>query len=318
MQTPLDYSADRASQRAFERATRIFELAPAPTPRESFRRVLEYDVHVDEHLPRGPARGTVLMIHGAGAHGRMLAPFAAPLCARGLRVLAPDLPGYGLTRGNFARTEYDEWIAIAAQLARDAASDGPVLLFGLSVGGLTALRAAQRAPEVGGVIATTLLDLGDPGIFDRVAKYALLGRIARFAFRRAPALSDRVSLPLAWVAPLSAMTSDRALARELIRDPLLGRRRVAMRFFRSLHGHRDPRTDFDLPCPVLLVHPGADHWTPLELSLPVFERIGSDKTLVRLSGGAHAPLEPQAFAELDAAIGAFLERVLAVGDAAQR
>ena len=52
-------------------------------------------------------------------------------------MLAPDLPGYGLTMPAAGyRGEYAEWLAVLAQIAD--AEPGPVVMMGLSMGGLTA------------------------------------------------------------------------------------------------------------------------------------------------------------------------------------
>jgi alpha-beta hydrolase superfamily lysophospholipase len=303
---PESYAVHAPSLSAQQRAERIFAVKAGRPPREHFQRFRGYSLHIDEHLPEGRPVGTVLLVHGAGANGRLLAPFAAPFVARDLRVLAPDLPGYGITTGDVAHTSYAEWIALIVELARDAQRQGPVLLFGLSAGGLTVLRAAQELEDVVGVIATTLIDLTDPECFDRAARARWLGRLARLLFRYAPGLSDRLALPLSWLVPLSALTSDRELAQILARDPLLGARRISLRFMRSLHTYATDRADCDLSCPLLLVHPGADLWTPLALSLALFTRVRSPKRLVELSSGSHAPLEPAAFAELTLAIDDFL------------
>jgi alpha-beta hydrolase superfamily lysophospholipase len=228
-------------------------------------------------------------------------------------VLAPDLPGYGLTVTAGA-ADYADWPRLVADLARTAAVDGPVFLFGLSVGGITALFAAQHlardgaaAPPLAGVIATTLIDLRDRATFLRATRTRWLGRLALAAFRLGR-FTGGLAFPLAWTTPIEALTSDPALARILVRDPLLGRRRVPLGFFRSMHRYTPPAADYALPCPLLLVHPGADTWTPTAMSLPVFAQVPGAKTLTVLSNGAHAPLESPAYAELLAAILAFLAR----------
>jgi alpha-beta hydrolase superfamily lysophospholipase len=113
------------------------------------------------------------------------------------------------------------------------------------------------------------------------------------------------------------MTTDPALARALCRDPLIGRRRVPTRFFRSMTTYTAPRPDYALPCPLLFVHPGADTWTPVAASMPVYERVPTPKECVVLTNGAHAPLESPAYGELSRAVASFLERV-AGGSGAHR
>lgn len=306
MRYPSTYAELPQTRLYTELLSSSFGLRLPLEPQESFRTFRNQQVHIDLHAPARTARGTVILVHGAGGHGRLLAPFAAPFVAQGFAVCAPDLPGYGLTRG--PRTvDHASWIELVTELANELGSTGPVFLFGLSLGGITALRAAQRARCVAGVIATTLIDPHCAATFDRCARSAWLGRLARWLFRVAPTGVDALSVPLRWVTPLEKMTTDAALARLLNADALLGARRIPFGFWRSLHS-AESASCFDLPCPLLLVHPGADVWTPLDLSRPVFDAVQSPKQLVVLSNGAHAPLEQPAYAELCAALVGFVER----------
>jgi alpha-beta hydrolase superfamily lysophospholipase len=195
---------------------------------------------------------------------------------------------------------------LVAELAREASERGPVFLFGLSVGGMTALRAAQRVRGVTGVIASTLVDLRRTDTFDQVGRAPWLARVSRWLFRLLPRAAEGISLPLAWAAPLERLSSDAELTRLLMHDPLIGKNLVSLGFLRSLHMHTEREASYDLQCPLLLVHPGADAWTPLALSMPVFDAVRSPKQCVVLSNGAHAPLEQPAYAELCAALEAFV------------
>lgn len=56
-------------------------------------------------------------------------------------------------------------------------------------------------------------------------------------------------------------------------------------------------------CPVLLAHPGADRWTPVELSTPFFDRLGGDKRLVVLEGCGHMPVEEPGLRQFAEALG---------------
>lgn len=308
MTLPAPY-AERASWTRYRDLIAAgFGVILARTPAESWIAWEGHAVHLDTWLPDGAARGTVVLVHGGGGHGRLLAPLGDELAARGFRAIAPDLPGYGLTvpRAGW-RIDYADWPRLVAHLAGEAAGQGPVATCGLSMGGLTALWAAQIETRVKAVVATTLLDLRDPAIFDSSARWRWLGAATRLGFSLTPWVSDRIALPLRVATPLETLTTDPALQRYFRDDPLLGGRRVPARFFHSAHEYVAPRPDFALPCPLLLVHPGADLWTPTELSLPVFEAVPTPKTLRVLTNGAHLPLEQPAWTELlDAAL-AFLD-----------
>jgi hypothetical protein len=248
----------------------------------------------------------LILVHGAGGNGRILAPLAQAASRQGWKVLAPDLPGYGLTRpaGTFA-WDYAEWPRVVAALAD--LQTGPVVLLGASVGGLTAVQAAALSPGVKGVIATTLVDMGDPHTFIRVARWPWLAAASLAGFEHAPWLIDQVALPLNWLAPMKTMTSSPPLQAYFEEDPGLGRVRIPARFFRTLHAQKLGRVT--LGCPLLLVHPGADAWTPTALSLEVYDRIESEKTFIELANGSHLPLEAPAADQLQSAVYAFLDRV---------
>lgn len=74
----------------------------------------------------------------------------------------------------------------------------------------------------------------------------------------------------------------------------------------SLESTRCSFGDYALSCPLLLVHPGLDRWTPVCASMPVFEALPSSKQLVTLSNGPHAPLERPAYDELCAHVSHFV------------
>jgi pimeloyl-ACP methyl ester carboxylesterase len=252
--------------------------------------------------------GTLILVHGAGGNGRLLAPLGNIALERGWTVVAPDLPAYGITVTREGWLEdYSEWPDLIADMIER--EKGPVVLFGLSVGGMTALRAAQKGRPLAGVIATTLVDMAEQRTFIEAARWKWLGRLSLWLMGLIPTVVDRMPLPLALVTPLDAMTSDPELRRWFQRDPLIGAKLINGRFFRTLHQYVPPRDDFDLPCPLLLVHPGADSWTPVALSMPVFNLISSDKSLRILSNGSHMPAESPAWIELKDEVGLFLQKL---------
>ena len=311
MALPAPYAERPSWTRYRDLIAEDFGVRITRTPRESWRPWRGHTLHLDDWLPEGPPRGTVVLVHGGGGNGRMLAPFGDALSGIGHRCLAPDLPGYGITvtRPGW-QPDYAEWPELVATLADEAAAAGPVALFGLSMGGLTSLWAAQRSGRVRAVIASTLLDLRRPDTFDASARFRWLGALTRAGFRALPRLTDRIALPLRLATPLERLTTSPRLQRYFLDDPLIGRRRLAARFFRTSHQYRAPRPDLALPCPLLLVHPGADAWTPTAMSLPVFEAVPTPKRFRELSTGAHLPLEPPAFDECRETVRAFLAETL--------
>ena len=287
-----------------------FGIEVPEAPEEIRLHLRGHDLHLDHWMPEGPERGVLILVHGAGGNGRILAPLAHAASSQGWKVLAPDLPGYGLTRpAETFSWDYAEWPRVVAALAD--LQVGPVVLLGASVGGLTAVQAAALSPAVRGVIATTLIDMGDPGAFIRAARWPWLAAISLAGFALAPWLLDPLALPLKWLAPMKAMTSSPPLQAYFEEDPGLGRARIPARFFRTLHALKFRR--MTLACPLLLVHPGADTWTPTSLSLEVYDRIEGEKTFLELTNGSHLPLEAPAADQLQSAVQAFLDRVAQAG-----
>ncbi|MGI9622306.1 MAG: alpha/beta fold hydrolase [Acidimicrobiales bacterium] len=99
-------------------------------------------------------RPVVVMIHGAGGNRSVWAGQARHLAARGLDVLAYDLPGHGLSAGKPHTTVEAYADAVVADL--DSRGVENFALVGHSLGSLIAIRIAASAP-------------------DRINKLALLG-----------------------------------------------------------------------------------------------------------------------------------------------
>lgn len=266
-------------------------------------------VHLDRLRAAGESRNAlVILVHGAAGHGRLLMPLAVELARAGYETLAPDLPGYGLTDlpPSTAMT-LPLWIDLIVELAavERARTGRHVVVYGLSIGGTVAFHAAAASPDVDAVMTTTLLDLRDEA--------------TRLAISSSPALTsfglwlnsggcfDGMRLPLAWAAPLGKMTDDPRILEHYRKDPFIPPD-VPMGFWRSMGSTApavEPEAFFK---PLLLAHPGADAWTPVALSRPLFDRLAGPKELLVLSSGSHLPLESPAWAELSRATRAFLDR----------
>ena len=107
-------------------------------------------------LRQGRAEGQSFWCMAAVETGVSLPPFAEPIAKHGWRVFAPDLPGFGLTVPAPPGFDWDyaEWPKVVAEIAN--AQSAPVVLMGLSLGGMTAVFAAQQAGNVAGVIRNDL------------------------------------------------------------------------------------------------------------------------------------------------------------------
>jgi pimeloyl-ACP methyl ester carboxylesterase len=106
---------------------------------------------------RGPA---VLLLHAFPLNGRMWQPQLDGLADRA-RLLAPDLPGFGLSPNASTQPSLDDY---AQQIVRllDLLRVDDVIVVGLSMGGYVAFRIVDRYPErVRGLVLADTRPTGD-------------------------------------------------------------------------------------------------------------------------------------------------------------
>ena len=94
MTIPASYATDRPSARIEHTLPAHVRTGPE-TPEEEWLALGGYGLHVDRwRCPE--ARATLVLLHGGGGNGRLLAPFARLGVRAGAEVVAPDLPGIAL------------------------------------------------------------------------------------------------------------------------------------------------------------------------------------------------------------------------------
>ncbi|WP_406299560.1 alpha/beta hydrolase [Embleya sp. NBC_00888] len=98
---------------------------------------------------------TLVALHGSFGRGAIFTRIAAEL-AGAARVVAPDQRGHG-RHPHLGPFRHEDFIADAADFIRDLGA-GPVVLFGHSLGGITAYRLAARHPDL--VRALIVEDVG--------------------------------------------------------------------------------------------------------------------------------------------------------------
>jgi len=267
-------------------------------------------IHVDRYEPPD-APLTVVLLHGGGGNGRLLAPIGRMLRIHGYRTVAPDLPGYGLSDAPDKMLAYEYWVACASDLIEyeEERTERPVVVFGLSLGGMLAYQAAVRSGCARGIIATTLADPRRPLVRRQFLKYPWMAPFLPL-MPILGAFVDRVRVPVKKMAPMDTIANDPDLARLIADDPLAGGNAMPFRFLRSLFEMRFPVEPerFDR-CPLLFAQPAADRWTTLETSMPFYGRLACEKQLVMLENCGHLPLEEPGVSRFEEAARAFLGRI---------
>lgn len=272
-------------------------------------------LHLHRHPAPDEAVATVVALHGAGGHGRMLSSIGVLAQQLGAESVAPDLPGYGHTVvEDPAGVRYEDWVDAVAALVDRRPAERPVVLVGASMGGRLALDVAHRLGpgRVRCVVATCLLDPRRPDVRAVVARHELVVRAGMPVLRSLGPLLDRRMVPIRWLAPIERIANDPGLARVCATDPLGAGASMPLGFWTSWLDH-DPGyvpASFDA-CPVVLAHPGDDRWTPMSVSSSFLDEMTVPTELVVLEGCGHFPVEPGTVAGMRAA----LTRALGLGDA---
>lgn len=285
----------------------ITKLLPVNNRIEDNHKPIEYYwnwgknyIHIDRYY-RSDSKAKIIMLHGVGGNGRLLSFIAVPLFKRGFEVIAPDLPGYGLTK-TLNNPVYQDWIEVVNALFNDELKNDsrPVFLFGLSAGGMLAYQAACLNRRVSGLIVTNILDQRIQEVRDSSAVNKTISRLGMPILKFTSSINGNIKIPMKLVANMRSIVNSKNLLDLLIKDKLSSSASVSIKFILILL-EAIPAIEpeqFDL-CPLLLVHPEDDRWTPVDLSLMFFNRLKCTKKLLMLQNGGHFPVEEPGIYQLE-------------------
>ena len=261
---------------------------------------------------------TVLLVHGAGGYGRMFAPLAAELAAAGHEVLAPDLPGYGLSPAPWQQVDYGIWKQALLALIRDEHRRRPrqFVLLGASIGGYLAYLVAAESPWVRGLAITTLADPRDPAVQAALVRRPWM-RALLPGLRPLSRLTRGLRVPVRWFTHMQRMSRNPELTALVCADPLGGGNRVPMGLLASLFDTA-PAVEPErfTRCPVLMAHPACDDWTPVAISDRFYQRLAAPRQRVLLDECGHFPIEQPGLDQLRDALLPFVARIADLGPAA--
>ena len=273
-------------------------------------------LHVDR-LPNPDASHKIILHHGLGTNGRLLSMIVGvQLQQKGYEVVAIDMPFYGMSENNESGLRYEDWLDVSlkfidSELARDGK---PVVLYGLSAGGMLTYHVACLEPRVKGIVGMCFLNLLDQDVTDMCSPFPLFIERTSIAmlktFGSIPLL-NRVKLPMKLICKMSSLVNNDVLLKTLMRDRSSAGARVSLQFLKSLFTYK-PAIEPEAfnACPVLLTQPASDDWTPLEASKHFFDRLSEPKSLVMMENGGHDPVETQAAEQLVDAMDDFIQNEL--------
>lgn len=185
----------------------------------------------------GRTSGVFILSHGLAEHALRYRPLARFLSARGYAVYGFDHRGHGETKapdaplGRFARRNGETSLLadLAAVRARAAADHPglPILLFGHSMGGIIAARAAEAAPQAFSGLCIWNSDL-NPGLAGRLGLLLLKAERA-FKGSDVPSRFGPLFTLESWAGsvkdartPFDWLTRDEAEVDRYVADPLCG------------------------------------------------------------------------------------------------
>lgn len=289
-------------------------LTPDREPEERFWTWRGHRVHLDR-FANPDARARIVLHHGVGTNGRQMSLIAgAPLADLGYETVALDNLGYGMTETRAGTTgSYDDWVQLTLDflIAEKERDPRPILLYGLSAGGMLAHHVAARAPEglLAGIIGMTFMDMGDPAVMRAVAHDPVAGVVGVPLLRRLCRMGlGRVRVPMALVSKMSALANGRDVMRVLMRDRTAAANRVSLTFVDSLSNYRPAiRPDQFTTCPILLTQPAEDRWSPPWMGEGFLTKVtGVSVTVTRLDNAGHLPFEDPGLRQMIEAIDSFV------------
>jgi alpha-beta hydrolase superfamily lysophospholipase len=308
------YQAQQAWRQIQSFLPKDYQLQPGQEPREEWWTWRGHRIHLDRFVNPG-AKARVILFHGVGTNGRQMSTIlGAPLFRSGFETVATDMPGYGVTKvAPGVTVAYDDWVQAAsdfidAELARDPR---PIVLYGLSAGGMLTYHAAALNRKVKGIVGMTFLDQRVQQVADETACNKFMSRAGVPMTRLSAGLGlGAMRIPMSLASKMSALVNDKAALDACLRDRTSAGNWVPLKFLSSYAAYKpvmEPEA-FDV-CPILLTQPAQDRWTPLHLSEPFLSRVKRVPVqVVMLDNAGHYPIEQPGLQQMHDAIVDFVNR----------
>ncbi|MEN8347251.1 alpha/beta hydrolase [Acinetobacter nosocomialis] len=307
----MGYQNQAAWQQIEQYLPQEFHIPKDQLPKEEWWSWNGHNIHLDTY--RNPnAKIKVILFHGVGTNGRQMSMILGkPLADRGYETIAVDMPGYGVTQVKKGKPiSYNDWVQtgsdlIDVELAKD---NRPVVLYGLSAGGMLTYHVAAKNKKVKAIVGMTFLDTSNQKVKDTVASNLFMSRVGTpITHLTANTPLAAIRVPMSWASKMSTLVNNKDALKAFMKDKTSAGNSVSLNFLDS-YIHYKPEVapeDFDV-CPVLLTQPEKDRWTPLDLSTPFLSRIHKVpvKTVI-LENAGHYPLEQPGLSQMVDAIDSF-------------
>lgn len=255
-----------------------------------FIKIEGLELHYREWARINGKENNVLMVHGLGGSTFAWRYTAPMLQEEGFRVIAVDLPGFGLSERKTGLDHSPEARAeLLWSLLEELDPNQKWNLVGHSMGGAAVTAMALQNPgQTGSVtLAAGALIPFEPSVYSLLLKYPPVGRWARVIGSRYFITESRIEELLAsaygqkpsehelkgYYLPLKIKNTD-AVWPDLLRtvsEPLIGRL-------------------YKLRVPVLCIWGEDDTWVPVEQGRYIDRRL-PNSTLVVIPGAGHCPME---------------------------
>lgn len=281
-------------------------------PTEEYWQWKDFNIHLDRmRNPKSPIK--VIVLHGAGGNGRVIGLFGNFLHDQGYEYIAPDLIGYGLTQNlKNKNIDYSVWVDCVSDLIDEEIlkDNRPIVLFGLSMGGMLAYQVAAKNKNVKALMVTTLADPRAQNVRDDLARNLFLSRVGLPAMNVFKLFLDLFKLPIKWLCKMERITNDIAFSKIFSNDQLAGGSKIKLRFLRT-YMNFIPAIEPEnfITSPLLFLQPQKDTWTTFETSKSFYEKLNCPKKVVFLENCGHAPYEEPGLSTMKIEIIKFLRQL---------
>lgn len=275
-----------------------------------------HQIHIDRFDNKN-APAKLILLHGVGTNGRQMSLIVGgPLWRRGYETIALDMPGYGMTEVNPERpVTYSDWVQIVSDYIQvERQKDGrPIILYGLSAGGMQTYHVAAKNSHVAGIVGMTFLDQRIQNVRDQTAYNVFMSRVGvptAKACAHIPLLRS-LKMPMRMTSKMYALVNDKEALKVFLDDGTSSGNWMSMRFLADYMSYvPDIEPENFTRCPVLLTQPAKDKWTPLELSQPFIAKLSHVTTqVVMLDNAGHYPLEMPGLKQMEDAIARFADEI---------